>query len=81
MRLELDSYVIESDENNFTLKEVKIKTSGKKIGEEYLDVVGYYGNVDRALIKYVNLSVKKCDTAEEILKEINRLYELIKEKA
>ena len=81
MRLELDSYIIESDENNFTLKEVKVKTSGKNIGEEYTDTIGYYGNIDRALIKYLNLSVKKCDVAEEILKEINRVYELIKEKA
>jgi hypothetical protein len=50
IRIEIGArYVVTSDRFQFILKEKKTAKSGKAAGEEWLDVVGYYGTIDKLI--------------------------------
>lgn len=70
-----DKYVITTDENNFTLCQIKIKgTDSENAGDEYFVSVGYYGNLKSALsgyfIKKYSETVKSIDDLFKRLDEI-----------
>ena len=67
-----DKYVITTDENNFTLCQIKIKgTDSENAGDEYFVSVGYYGNLKSALSGYLKYSLKK---DSETVKSIDDLF-------
>ncbi len=50
IRIEIGArYVVTSDRFQFILKEKKTAKSGKAAGKEWLDVVGYYGTLDKLI--------------------------------
>lgn len=72
-----DKYVITTDENNFTLCQIKIKgTDSENAGEEYFVSVGYYGNLKSALCGYLKYSLKK---DSETVKSIDDLFKRLDE--
>jgi hypothetical protein len=72
-----DKYVITTDENNFTLCQIKIKgTDSENAGDEYFVSVGYYGNLKSALSGYLKYSLKK---DSETVKSIDDLFKRLDE--
>lgn len=72
-----DKYVITTDENNFTLCQIKIKgTDSENAGDEYFVSVGYYGNLKSALSGYLKYSLKKDN---ETVKSIDDLFKRLDE--
>ena len=73
-----ENYRLESDSNNWILKfeEVRVK---EKDNSEYLfeESIGYYPRISQALRKYLDCCLKECDTAKEIMVEIERVEKLI----
>lgn len=78
-----DDYAIASDKYQFILYKIKVKKSGESKGEEKRDVVGYYPRIDAALEGYVSEQILNSDvtTVQQLLFEIRRLKEFIKEIA
>ena len=78
MEIRLDyKYVITTDENNFTLCQIKIKgTDSENAGDEYFVSVGYYGNLNSALSGYLKYSLKK---DSETVKSIDDLFKRLDE--
>ena len=72
-----DKYVITTDENNFTLCQIKIKgIDSENAGDEYFVSVGYYGNLKSALSGYLKYSLKK---DSETVKSIDDLFKRLDE--
>lgn len=46
-------YFIEIDNLNHTLKKTMIAQEGKNKGQEYDKTIGYYGNLERAIIAFL----------------------------
>lgn len=72
-----DKYAITTDENNFTLCQIKIKgTDSGNAGDEYFVSVGYYGNLKSALSGYLKYSLKK---DSETVKSIDDIFKRLDE--
>jgi hypothetical protein len=82
MRIELaGGFVLVSDEYQIILQERKKNLSGKDIGVEYFNNVGYYGTLEHALMGYVRKCMlkSKATTVSELLAEIKGLRKYIEE--
>lgn len=76
MKIELDGqYYLETDESNFTLKELKVKgDKSKKGGDTYFITVGYYGTLQSVLKAYLKYAIRNSTYGG---KEISTIEELI----
>ena len=71
-----DKYYIDSDAHCLILYEKKIYTNGKKKGEEYYDVIGYYGKLSHIYKAIIEREIR-CDL--ELLSNIEKIVKLIDE--
>ena len=71
-----ENYYLDSDSLQYMLKEKHVYVTGKNIGEEYFDTIGYYGNLEH-LYKGLCEHVIKCDLT--YLENIEKIIKLIKE--
>lgn len=73
-----DKYLINNDENNFRLAEIKVRGSeAKNPGEERLVVQGYYGDLSSALKGYLKYSLRN-DFPEDVSEIYSKLQEIEK---
>lgn len=75
-----ENYRIVTDENNVTLQFFETREKDKKDGSketfEFTDNF-YYPTIKTALKGFLNKSIKHCETAEEILKKIEEVEDII----
>ncbi len=71
-----ENYSISNDSNNHILhyKEDKVKEDGKKYtsSDEW-----YFSTLEQALERYMDCSLKRANTAEQILAEIYKVKQII----
>jgi bacterioferritin (cytochrome b1) len=70
MNLQLDEkYFLETDENNFILKELKVN---QKTKEKYKEAIAYQSTLEQIMTSYMNKLFKKskATTVEELLGDI-----------
>lgn len=83
MILELDeTYFIESDKYNMTLKKKSVIQKGDNAGKETSYDEGYYGTLDRALAKYIHLTMnddKDVSSVKDLMNKLDKLYDKIEE--
>ncbi len=73
-----EKYLINNDENNFRLAEIKVRgAEAKNPGEERLVVQGYYGDLSSALKGYLKYSLRN-DFPEGVDEIYNKLQEIEK---
>lgn len=73
-----ERYLINNDENNFRLAEIKVRgAEAKNPGEERLVVQGYYGDLSSALKGYLKYSLRN-DFPEGVDEVYNKLQEIEK---
>lgn len=72
---------IKSDENNFILFQLKVYgNKSKHAGENYIETIGYYNKLTRALTAGLNLSImndKSLTTLNKILLKLNKIGTVI----
>lgn len=82
MRIELtDNWVIQTDENNFALLNIRIVQEGENAGNTYEVSLGYYGTLEASLKGFIKHSLRKDqDTValKKVVAKIEELYSFIK---
>ena len=82
MRIELtDNWVIQTDENNFALLNIRIVQEGENAGNTYEVSVGYYSTLEASLKGFIKHSLRKDQDTVALRKvgeKIDGLYNLIK---
>lgn len=76
IRIEIDDkWVITSDQYQFILNEKKVVKSGNKIGEEWLDTIGYYPKINQLISGLVHHQIQKApiNSLTEMAAEIEKL--------
>lgn len=75
LNIEIENYVIRSDESNIILQTKKVAKEGKKQGEEYFNTVGYYSTLEGALNRVLDLKIKGCgaNSIQEVLVAIKEI--------
>lgn len=76
IRIEVgDKWVITSDQFQFILNEKKIAQSGKKAGEEWLDIIGYYLKINQLIsgLAHHYIHNSELQTLNDIASEIEAL--------
>lgn len=76
MRIELGNFYIESDDQNYTLYKIQVKSEkSEDVGGTYDVSLGFYGTLQMALKGYLKHSLrrdtKEIKTVEELLLKIN----------
>lgn len=76
IRIEIgDKWIITSDRYQFILNEKKVVKSGKKTGEEWLDVIGYYPKINQLIsgLAHHYIHNSEIQTLNDIASKIERL--------
>ncbi|KLQ08287.1 MULTISPECIES: DUF5405 family protein [Enterobacter] len=79
IRIEVgDKWVITSDQYQFILNEKKVAKSGKKAGEEWLDVIGYYPKINQLISGLIHHHIQHSSITalDAMAAEIERIGEL-----
>lgn len=82
IRIEIgDKWIITSDRYQFILNEKKVVKSGKKAGDEWLDVIGYYPKISQLIYGLIHHHIYNSDITsfEAMATEIDRIGELCNE--
>ncbi|MEK9497114.1 DUF5405 family protein [Photorhabdus sp. P32] len=74
MEIRLDKHVITSDEYQFILNEIKINKEGKNVGQERLQIIGYYPRLEQLIKKLILLEIRRDDikSLQEMSDKINQ---------
>jgi hypothetical protein len=80
LNIKIDGYLIRSDENNIILETKKVAKEGKNAGKEYYSTIGYYGSLEGALNRLLDLKIKGCGAngIQEVLAAIKVIKTEIK---
>ncbi|QFQ10796.1 DUF5405 family protein [Enterobacter sichuanensis] len=76
IRIEVgDKWVITSDQYQFILNEKKVVKSGNKVGEEWLDTIGYYPKINQLISGLVHHHIQTAtiNSLSEMASEIERV--------
>jgi len=81
MRIQIDdNFLMDTDDNNFILKEVKISNGEKTKGEKVENIVGYYGKIEHLIEAYFTKQLLRSDATsfDELLVEVRSLRTYLK---
>ncbi|EMT4887628.1 TPA: DUF5405 family protein [Klebsiella pneumoniae] len=76
IRIEVgDKWIITSDQYQFILNEKKVVKSGKNVGEEWLDTIGYYPKINQLIsgLAHHYIQNSELQTLNDIASEIETL--------
>ncbi|EFT5969453.1 hypothetical protein H2329_001833 [Salmonella enterica] len=79
IRIEVgDKWVITSDQYQFILNEKKVVKSGNKVGEEWLDTIGYYPKINQLISGLIHHHIHNSaiTSIEAMIAEIEHIGEL-----
>ncbi|HFK8258526.1 TPA: DUF5405 family protein [Klebsiella pneumoniae] len=79
IRIEVgDKWVITSDQYQFILNEKKVVKSGNKVGEEWLDTIGYYPKINQLISGLIHHQIHGSDITaiDAMAEEIKRVGQL-----
>ncbi len=79
MNIKIGKYILQSDANQFILKEKKIRKEGDKKGEAYFDRVGCYPSIESVLKAVPDRVLMRSDakTLKELLFEFQEYKRIL----
>lgn len=84
--VKIDRFFITADRYNVILQEEKIKATGKKAGEKYMENIGFYHDLEGAVLGAYKIlsreSIAKSETknVKEQIKELQEIKENLKKE-